>query len=343
MKKTVRREGLGVRGELLGVVAVLAFCASLLTPYASPTFAGCDHHYLAITGSEVPVDCNGTIHTTTADYYRGAIYTFDHGAGICRVTAYLKYAGDNATLWNDYTYTAKIWSLSGDNLATLLGTSTDSYQGGNWTNHDDNWTATKKVFHFYWPVAVPAGRVAITVSDSSSTAHPDDYHSWCRAGAKTGQEACSWDGTAAGSCTDEYSQAMEIDYVETPFLTADPSGYYLRIGAPPYTFYTDYSNPRGWLEIPEWAPYGADLCEMDDNITVACEVPTAIVEAPGNYQVRARFRPPNDDNASHYSNWSHALRYKVMARPDGGATNDPIGITQHHSGDSTATITGVYR
>lgn len=334
--KTVRREALGVRGELRGVVAVLAFCASLLTPHSSPLFAGCDHHYQAITGSEVPVDCNGTIHTTTADYYRGATYTFDHGAGICRVTAYLKYTEDNATLWNDYTYTAKIWSLSGDNLATLLGTSTYSYQGGNWTNHDDNWTAAKKIFHFYWPVAVPAGRVAITINDASSSAHPDDYHSWCRAGAKTGQEACSWDGAYTGNCTDEYSQAMEIDYVETPFLTADPNnGYYIRVGGPPYPF-TANDNPRGWIEIPEWAPYGANLCEMDDNMTVACELPDALVDTPGNYRVRARFRPPNDDNASHYSVWSHNLRYKVKSSPSGS-------FTQHHSGDSTATITGVYR
>lgn len=314
-------------------VAWLLLLPSLFTLHPSPTFAGCDHHYLALTGSEVPVDCNGTIHTTASDYYRGAIYTFDHGAGICRVTAYLKFTGDD---YNDYTYSARIWSLSDDNLTTLLGTSTDSYQGGNWTNHDDNWTATKKIFHFYWPVAVPAGRVAITINDALSTAHPDDYHSWCRAGAKTGQQSCSWDGTGTGNCTDGYSQAMEIDYVETPFLTADPNGYYVRVGVPPYSFYIDAANPRGWLEIPAWAPYGMGLCAMDDNITVACELPDAIVETPGNYRVRARFRPPNDDNASHFSNWSHNLRYKVQTNPSGS-------ITEHHSGDSTATITGVYR
>lgn len=314
-------------------VTLLLLLLSLFTLHHSLAFAGCDHHYLALTGSEVPVDCNGSIHATTSDYYRGAIYTFDHGAGICRVTAYLKFTGDD---YNDYSYSAKIWSLSGDNLATLLGSSTDSYQGGNWTNHDDNWTATKKIFHFYWPVAVPAGRVAITINDAAASAHPDDYHSWCRAGAKTGQEACSWDGTGAGSCTDEYSQAMEIDYVATPFLTADPKGEYSRIGAPPYTFLINYYDHRGWLEIPEWAPYGANLCEVDDNITVACELPDAIADTPGDYRVRARFRPPNDDNASHYSNWSHALRYKVKSSPSGT-------ITQHHSGDSTATVTGVYR
>ncbi len=333
--KTVRREALGVRGGLRGVVAVLAFCASLLTPYASPAWAGCDHHYLALTGSEVPVDCNGSIHATTSDYYRGAIYTFDHGAGICRVTAYLKFTG-GVDDWDGYTYTAKIWSLSGDNLATLLGTSTDSYLGGNWTNHDDNWTATKKIFHFYWPVKVPAGRVAITISDAAASAHPDNYHSWCRSGPKAGQEACSWTGSYEGTCTTEYSQAMEIDYVETPFLTAQPNGDYRRIGAPPYIFYISYyGKPRGWIEIPEWKQFGADLCEMDDNVTVACEIPSAVMSKPGNYNIRARFRPPNDNNASHFSRWSDLFRFRVDS-------SSPT-ITQHPSGATSATITGVYR
>lgn len=311
------------------LTALILVCAP-----AGLVWAGCDQHYLALTGSEVPVDCNGSIHATTSDYYRGAIYTFDHGAGICRVTAYLKFTGDD---WNDYIYTAKIWSLSGDNLATLLGTSTVNYQGGNWTNHDDNWTATKKVFHFYWPVGVPAGRVAITINDTAVSAHPDDYHSWCRAGAKTGQQACAWNTSYEGTCTDEYSQAMEIDYVEAPYLTADPNGYHLRLGAPPWYFsVNNYDNPRGWLEIPAWEPYGANLCEIDDNITVACKVPDALVSTPGYYTFKARFRPPNDDNASHFSPWSDTFHYRVGPSPSNVITNHPVGST-------SATITGECR
>lgn len=317
-----------IQPEKVGRCAVCVLSILLVLLFGAIVWASCDHTISQITFS----NANAPIHTTDGNYYRGEIHTFDKTVGICTVTAYLSYATQEIAPWNTTYYTLKLWGVDdNDNMTTLLATSQDVYLGGNWTlQGDDNWTRTRKTFHFYNPIRVPAGRVAITVSDGNSTAHPTNYHAWNRAPAVTGTKACSWTATYGGNCTDEYSQMMEVKYVEAPFLTANP--YCFR-----YLMYAECSSAEyphmGWVEIPEWSAYGLNMCEMDDNMTVACELPDAIKALPGNHKIKARFLPP-DGNVTNASHWSH-LRYRIT---DSGGT-DPT-ITNHSHGDYSATITG---
>lgn len=305
--------------------------------FVTLVYAGCGRSITQTTFA----DYNGTIHTTDGNYYRGEIHTFDRSVGICTVTAYISFRAGGLPSVN--TYSLNLYAVNdSDNMTTLLGTSDNTYHGGNWTlQGEDNWTRTRKVFHFYHPVKVPAGRVAIVIHDNNSTAHPNNYHAWNRSVAVEGSKACSWTPTKGGNCTDEYSQMMEIGYVHTPYLTAEPNCYMPKVGAPPYYCSKPQSPHAGWLYIPSWKSYGADWCIMDDNITVACELPEGIPD--GTKRIRARFCPP-DQNETRCSSYSSMIYRLTRHGGDGGVTNyDNATITSHFAGENTSTITGIHR
>jgi hypothetical protein len=314
------------------LLLALLLLASLLTPHFSPCHAACERSYTQTTH----LDGNGSIHTTDGNYYRGAILTLPKAIGVCSITAYLSYETTEETPDNTVFYTLKIWTVDENNaLNSLLATGVDHFQGGNWTASGEDWSETRKTFRFPTVPRLPAGRVAITVNDGKSAAHPTNYHAWRRGPAESGTMACAWDGTSEDNCTDQASQMMEIEYVESPYVTAKPHCYQMSVGAPPYDCSTPEHPYMGYLQIPEWAPHGADMCLMSDNMTVACEVPADYWVA-GNHKLRARFVPP-DGNTSQASGWSF-LRFRV--RDTGGGA---LSGTNHPSSDTTATITGEYR
>jgi len=240
--------------------------------------ASCDHIY---SNTANPNGQSSPIASEDANYYRGAILDVDSSRGICSVTAYLSALAGTITSQN---FRVRIWSLDGDNLGSLLGTSDDSFcdLGG-------NWTATPKTFHFRAPIHVPSGRIAVMVYNGNTSA--TNYAGWDQVPAATGNKACSWSwSTGDGNCTIEYSYRMEVQYVDSPYLTATPRCSNLTVGAPPYCYVGPNYSYMGYLEIPEWTKYGANLCKMDDNITIACEVPGELMLS-GNHKLRARFCP----------------------------------------------------
>lgn len=319
-----------IQPQKVGGCAVWVFSVLLVLVFGAIVWAECAR---SITNTTYQ-DSLAPIHTTTGNYYRGGIYTLDEAVGICTVTAYLCNDGNRTSSG----YSLKLWSANADdNLTTLLSTSQDVYLGGNWTiQPDDNVTRCRKTFHFYEPVRVPAGRLAIAINDSDSTTHPLHFHSWVRGPAATGVEACAWTTTGGGNCTAEAAPMIEVAYVETPFLTATPYCHKWQVGAPPYTWVCPDYPSMGWLQIPEWAGYGMEWCQMTDNSTVACELPSAIEAHPGNYKLRGRFVPP-DGNLTNASAWGH-FRYKIVDS-GGGET----AVRNHTHGDHSATITGEYR
>lgn len=183
-----------IQPQRVGGCAIWVLSVALVLFLGAIVWASCDHSITQTTFA----DYNGTIHTSTGNYYRGEIRTFDQTVGICTVTAYIAHQAGGYP--SARSYTLKLWSVDGNSsLTTLLGTAENVYQGGNWTLvGDDNWTRTRKTFRFYNPVRVPAGRVAITINDGNNTAHPINYHAWVRGPSETGVESCAWTSLGNG-------------------------------------------------------------------------------------------------------------------------------------------------
>src|SRR5574343_1827386 len=181
------------------LLLALLLLASLLTPHPSPCHAACERSYTQTTH----LDGNGSIHTTDGNYYRGAILTLTKAIGVCSITAYLSYETTEKTFDNTVFYTLKIWTVDENNaLDSLLATGVGHFQGVNWTSSVEDWSETRKTFRFPTVPRLPAGRVAITVNDGKSAAHPTNYHAWRRRPAENGTMECACDTTSEDTCRD---------------------------------------------------------------------------------------------------------------------------------------------
>lgn len=105
-------------------------------------------------------DNNSTIGDSTDNQYFGAFFQDTVERKICRVTFYLDRASGTI---DGYTYTAKIWSLSSNNLSAVItnGTSTNSPNG------DQLWNDSAVHFTFDNPTLSANTKYGITIQQNT--------------------------------------------------------------------------------------------------------------------------------------------------------------------------------